>query len=141
MTVDALGIIPASAGGVAPGWTDANGNQIEFDNSGRNGLNATDGTNWLDMEAWRQARTWSSARPWQILMSGQVYLLTFRCQPTLRSGDDGTTFDNQLQVIWNGEVVGTIDPPDGSWRSYEFHLIGGSGDGSNTLTFSGSWQR
>ena len=40
-------------------------------------------------------------------------------------------------MIWNGDVVGTIDASDGSWRNYEFHLIGGSGNGSNTLVFQG----
>jgi Ca2+-binding RTX toxin-like protein len=134
MTVQPWGF--SGAGGVAPGWTDANGNQIEFDNSGRNGLNATDGTNWLDMEAFT-GQNMVISQTVSDIDDGQVYLLTFDAAD-FASGDDGTTFDNQLQVIWNGEVVGNIDPPDGSWRSYEFHLIGGSGDGSNTLTFSGS---
>ena len=52
--------------------------------------------------------------------------------------NDGTTLDNQLQVIWNGRCRRHHRRQRRQLKtSYEFHVIGGSGDGSNTLTFAG----
>ena len=124
-----------SGAGTAPGWTDANGFAIEFHNDGRGGLLATDGANWLDLEA-NPGQQNFVRQTVSGVQDGQVYVLTFDAAD-LSDIDDGTTQDNQLQVIWNGEVVGTIDAVDGAWRSYEFHLIGGAGDGTNTLAFAG----
>ncbi|MDX5402824.1 MAG: hypothetical protein LPK02_11570, partial [Rhodobacterales bacterium] len=122
--------------GTVTGWTDANGKQIDFHTDERGGLRATDGTSWLDLEG-ASGQNNVIRQTVAGVEDGQVYLLSFDAAD-LADNADGTTLDNQLQVIWNGEVVGSIDPPDGSWRSYAFHLIGGSGDGSNTLTFAGS---
>jgi len=137
---DTTGMSPAGYGftegtGNVPGWTDANGNPIDFHNDGRGGLTATDGSNWMDMEAGAGQQNMISQAVTGV-SDGQVYVLTFDLAD-LSNINDGTTLDNQLQVIWNGDVVGTIDASDGSWTSYEFHVIGGSGDGSNTLTFAG----
>ena len=125
----------SGTGGIAPGWTDANGFAIEFHNDGRGGLLATDGANWLDLEA-NPGQQNFVRQTVSGVQDGQVYVLTFDAAD-LSDIDDGTTQDNQLQVVWNGEVVGTIDAVDGAWRSYEFHLIGGAGDGTNTLAFAG----
>lgn len=137
---DTTGMSPAfygffGPGGSAPGWTDANGNQIEFVNNGSRGLTATDGANWLDMEAFAGEHLVVSQTVTGV-SDGQVYVLSFDAAD-VANGNDGTTLDNQMQVVWNGDIVGTIDAVDGDWRSYEFHLIGGSGDGSNTLSFVG----
>lgn len=132
MTVTAFGF---SGAGTAPGWTDTNGFAIEFHDDVRGGLNATDGTNWADLEA-NPGQNNSITQTVAGVTDGQVYVLSFDAAD-LSNINDGTTLDNQLQVIWNGDVVGTIDASDGSWTSYEFHLIGGSGDGSNTLSFAG----
>ena len=125
----------SGTGGTAPGWTDANGFAIEFHADGRGGLNPTDGTNWADLEA-NPGQNNSISQTVAGVQDGQVHVLTFDAAD-LSNINDGTTLDNQLQVIWNGDVVGTIDASDGSWTSYEFHLIGGAGDGTNTLTFAG----
>jgi Ca2+-binding RTX toxin-like protein len=124
-----------SGAGAAPGWTDANGFPIEFHNDGRGGLTATDGSNWLDLEG-NPGQQSTVSQTVAGVQDGQVYVLSFDAAD-LSNINDGTTQDNQLQVIWNGDVVGTIDASDGSWRNYEFHLIGGSGNGSNTLVFQG----
>ena len=124
-----------SGAGAAPGWTDANGFAVEVHNDGRGGLTATDGSNWLDLEA-NPGQQNIVSQTVAGVQDGQVYVLSFDAAD-LSNINDGTTQDNQLQVIWNGDVVGTIDASDGSWRNYEFHLIGGSGNGSNTLVFQG----
>jgi VCBS repeat-containing protein len=122
-------------GGNITGWTDANGYRIDLHNDGRGGLTATDGTNWIDMEGGVGEHMVISQSVAGIT-NGQVYVLRFDVAD-LADANDGTALDNQLQVIWNGEVIATIDPADGSWSNYEFYLIGGSGNGSNTLTFAG----
>jgi Ca2+-binding RTX toxin-like protein len=126
----------SGSGGTAPGWTDANGSSVEFHADGRGGLTATDGAYWLDLEA-DPGQNSSISQTIAGAQDGEVYILTFDAGD-LSDANDGTALDNQLQVIWNGEVIATIDPSDGSWTSYEFHVIGGSGDGSNTLTFAGT---
>ncbi len=133
MTTTWFGV--SGTGGTAPGWTDANGFALEFHSDGRGGLTATDGTNWLDLEA-NPGQNMVVSQTIAGVQDGQVYVLSFDAGD-VADANDGTVLDNQLQVIWNGEVVATINPSDGSWTNYEFHLIGGSGDGSNTLTFAG----
>ena len=122
-------------GGTMTGWTDANGYRIDLHNDGRGGLTATDGTNWIDMEGGTGEHMVISQAVAGVA-AGQVYVLRLDVGD-LADANDGTALDNQLQVIWNGEVIGTINPPDGSWNTYEFYLIGGSGNGSNTLTLAG----
>ena len=125
-------------GGSVSGWTDANGSSIEFVNNGRGGLLATEGNNWLDTEG-LAGQNLVISQAVAGVSDGEVYALRFDAGD-LVDAHDGTALDNQFQVIWNGEVIASIDPSDGSWTSYEFYLTGGSGDGSNTLTFVGSGQ-
>lgn len=122
-------------GGVMPGWTDANGNAMDVDRSGRFGLSATDGANWLDLEG-EAGQHMVIGQNVTGITDGDAYVLRFDVGDYANS-DDGTIFDNRVQVIWNGEVMATLDPADGGWTTYEFTLIGGSGDGSNRLTFAG----
>ena len=133
MTAQSFGF--SNATGNVTGWTDANGFRIDFHNDARGGLTATNGNNWIDMEGGSGQHN-AISQNLSGINAGQVYVLSFDVGD-MASINDGTTLDNQLQVIWNGDVVGTIDAVDGGWRSYEFHLIGGSGNGSNRLTFQG----
>ena len=126
----------ASPGSSMPGWTDINGYEIQVSDQARGGLTATDGNNWLDMQE-NGGNDTAISQTVAGLTDGQIYVLSFDAGD-IPNGDDGTDEDNQIQVIWNGEVVDTINPPDGSWESYEYHLAAGTGDGSNTLTFTGS---
>ncbi|MFK2823864.1 VWA domain-containing protein, partial [Arcobacter sp. YIC-80] len=41
----------------------------------------------------------------------------------------------KMQVIWNGEVIATIDGDNSSWETMNLQVEGGSGDGSNRLEF------
>jgi Ca2+-binding RTX toxin-like protein len=122
-------------GGSITGWTDANGYRIDRHNDGRGGLTATNGSNWIDMEGGNGEHMVISQNVAGIT-SGQVYVLRFDLAD-LADANDGTGADNQMQVIWNGEVIATINPGDGFLRTCEFNLIGGSGNGTNTLTFAG----
>lgn len=121
--------------GSVTGWTDANGFAIDFHNDERGGLTATDGANWMDMEAAAGQQNVISQSVSGVAY-GEVYVLSFDVGD-YPDGNDDTALDNQLQVIWNGDVIATIDPSDGNWDSHEFYVVGGSGDGTDTLTFAG----
>lgn len=41
----------------------------------------------------------------------------------------------KMQVIWNGEVIATIDGDNSSWETMNLQVVGGSGDNSNRLEF------
>ncbi|UTJ07929.1 tandem-95 repeat protein [Arcobacter roscoffensis] len=41
----------------------------------------------------------------------------------------------KMQVIWNGEVIATVDGDNSSWQTMNLQVEGGSGDGSNRLEF------
>ena len=119
--------------GVIPGWTTANGaQQIDVHNDGRGGIPATDGRNWLDLEA----------SPGNIVIgqnvagvaAGQSYSLAFDAGDLVGGG-------NGVQVFWGGQLVGTVDPTDGSMTHYTFELIGGAGNGNNRLATGGGPRR
>ena len=116
--------------GVIPGWTTANGaQQIDVHNDGRFGIPATDGRNWLDLEA----------SPGNIIIGqnvggvtpGQSYTLGFDAADLVGGG-------NGIRVFWGGQLVGVVDPSDGSMTHYTFELIGGAGNGNNRLEFEGT---
>jgi hypothetical protein len=65
-------------------------------------------------------------------LDGHVYTLSFNMNSRGNRSGEGVA-----EVYWNGELIDTIDPTDGGggWQSYSYDIVGGSGDGSNTLTF------
>jgi Ca2+-binding RTX toxin-like protein len=121
-----------AADGNADGWTDSTGESIDFHNNGRGGVQASDGSNWLDTED--SPGNNLIGQDIQGVVDGQPYTLTF-------DAADGNHIpqedDNQVQVFWGGELVATIDPSSNVMTEYQFVLIGGAGDGSNRLEFSG----
>lgn len=135
---DVTGLTPTAYGyvgtGSIVGWTADDGtDRIDVHNDNRGGLIATDGSNWLDLEG-DFGDVLTIGQDVAGVAEGQVYVLTFDVGDD-PDGDDGTANDNTLNVIWNGEIIATIDPTDGSFESYEFYVVGGSGDGSNRLEF------
>ncbi len=120
--------------GTAPGWTDANGNEIDFHNDGRGGVNPTEGDNWLDLEA-----SPGNNRVGQIVdgvQDGETYKLTFDAGDKRDEPQSGTG-ENLIQVYWGGQLIATVDPEGGQMNEYTFNVTGGSGDGSNKLEFVG----
>ncbi len=60
---------------------------------------------------------------------GATYRLTFSIADA-----DGTTNDDGVRVMWNGQVI-YEGLPDASWNTLTFNVVGGTGDGSNELIF------
>ena len=127
---DTTGMTPTALGfraddGMAPGgWFAGPGGVIDIHNSGP-GI-ATDGSNWLDTEGVPGVTTISQTISGVI--DGSPYRLEF-------DAIDGPTDDNGLNIYWNGDLIGTVDPETSFPTGYVFDVIGGSGDGTNTLTF------
>ncbi|WP_298494445.1 Hint domain-containing protein [uncultured Maritimibacter sp.] len=122
--------------GTVPGWTEANGYDIDFHSDSRNGIVAQDGAHWLDMEGYagQNLRIGQNVAG---IQDGETYIIHVDVADFL-SVQDNTSDDNQVQIIWNGVVVATINPPDGSWETFEFVVVGGSGDATNRLEFAGA---
>ena len=138
---DTTGMTPAGfgfqgAGGSVPGWTDANGSSVDFHSDGRGGLTATDGANWLDMEGDAGQQLVISQTVTGLQPDG-IYQLSFDASD-LSNADDGTAQGNTIDVYWNGQLIDSIDPPDGGWQTYTYNLVGGAGDGTGTLEFRGA---
>ncbi len=135
---DTTGMTTTSYGyvgdGAIPGWTEDTGEEIDVHNDDRGGLEPTDGDNWLDLAATPGNST--VGQDVHGAIDGETYTLTFDTGD-LCDSKDGTIYDNQVQVIWGGEVVATINPVDGAMSSYEFTVVGGAGDGSDRLEFAG----
>ncbi|MEM6980284.1 MAG: hypothetical protein AAF539_11520 [Planctomycetota bacterium] len=66
------------------------------------------------------------------VVNGQDYSLTFEIPEAARNSGD------ELQVIWNEEVVAHLQRLDPLMDRVELKIRGGSGDGSNTLRFIGT---
>lgn len=126
-----------SGTGSVPGWSESTGTaEINLHADSRGGLSATDGSNWLDLEG-GPGQQHLIGQDVAGITDGDTYVIQFDIGD-LANADDDTANDNAVEVIWNGEIIATINPSDGDWQSYEFFVVGGSGNGSNRLEFQGS---
>ncbi|MFS1938433.1 VCBS domain-containing protein [Vibrio splendidus] len=90
-------------------------------------VDETDGDRMIDMEG--NGDNVTLTQQIQGVESGTLYQLSF----------DTAMYERlpsaELEVIWNGEVVATITPESNTMQTQLLELLGGSGDGSNTLSF------
>lgn len=105
------------------GWYTGSGGVIDVHNTGAGA--ASDGSNWLDMEGVAAVDTVSQAV--QGVIHGQPY--------TLRFDAIDAVGDNAVNVFWNGQLIDTVAPGSAGHETYSYQVFGGSGDGSNILTF------
>lgn len=116
-----------SANGQIEGWETLTNVGPEVTPSGLYGINATDGDWMLDLDASPGNVAIGQTIP--DVVDGEVFRLT------LDAGD--AVGDNEIQIVWGGNVVETIRPSFGVMSNYTVDLIGGSGDGSNTVLIAG----
>ncbi|MEL7149604.1 MAG: LamG-like jellyroll fold domain-containing protein, partial [Pseudomonadota bacterium] len=110
------------------GWTDANGHAFEMHVDGYADNAATDGAYWLDM-AENNAQM-DISQTISAMREGDSYELTFDV------GNYRSSMQGELEVYFGGELIATIDPSvEDQMDTFGFDLVGGSGDGSNTLRF------
>jgi T1SS-143 domain-containing protein len=62
--------------------------------------------------------------------SGNSYMLSFDYQP--RVHQDGTS-TNDVEVYWNGQLIGTLSGDTAGWQNFQFVVPGGAGDSSRLL--------
>ena len=119
------------------GWTQSS---IDVHEAGHMDLGATDGDYHVDLAAQSNG---TLTRELEGLEDGETYSLSMDLKSRGAYGDgvSGTAEEalgqSVVQVVWNGEIIATIDPAnDGlGWNTYTLELTAGSGDGSNTITF------
>ena len=105
------------------GWYTGAGGVIDIHHTGAGA--ASDGSNWLDMEAVAAIDTVSQAV--QGVIAGQPYTLRFDAIDAIGN--------NAVNVFWNGQLIDTVAPGSDGHQTYSYEVFGGSGDGSDILTF------
>lgn len=108
-----------------PGWTSSAGT-IELQN-GNGGQVAAAGTQWLELDTY--AGQIDSIYQDIQTTSGQTYALSFSAAQ--RTGYTGST--NTIEVLWNGTVIGVVEPQSTTWSLYSFNVTGSGG--LDRLTF------
>ena len=119
------------------GWTQSS---IDVHEAGHMGLGTTDGDYHVDLAAQSNG---TLTRELEGLEDGETYSLSMDLKSRGINGDGVTGTAEQalgqsvVQVVWNGEIIATIDPANEGlgWNTYTLDLTAGSGDGSNTITF------
>ncbi len=106
------------------GWTYEN---VDVHQAGHNNYGATDGEHHLDLAS---VTNGTASQAIDGMMDGQVYNLSVDMKSRGGAGE------SVAEVYWNGELIDTIDPSQtgSGWQQFDFDLVGGSGDGTNTLT-------
>jgi len=101
---------------------------VDVQQAARWGTGASDGDHRLDLSANQNG---TASQQIDGMLEGQVYTFSFDSAPR------GPAGETVAEVYWNGELIDTIDPAEAGagWNTYSYNIVGGSGDGTNTLTF------
>ncbi|MEM7330046.1 MAG: LamG-like jellyroll fold domain-containing protein [Pseudomonadota bacterium] len=98
-------------------WDSANGIEV-WDNLG--GVAASEGNQFLELDYTHAADAISQTVSTE---AGQTYILSF----DMRARGSSTT--DMIEVYWNGELVGSVDPASTRWEEVSFEVTGtGMGD-------------
>jgi Ca2+-binding RTX toxin-like protein len=65
------------------------------------------------------------SRVWQDVQTGKGTDYTFSFDSAMRQGTSPGT--NTIEVYWNGQLVGRVDPSSTDWQHNEFHVVGTGG--------------
>lgn len=115
-----------SPAGVIAGWVNAD-SRAEVHRDVVGGVGATEGTYWFDMEG--APNNASLSQTVEGVGEGLTYQLRFSIADT-----DTAQANDTIEVWWGGELVYS-GVPKGTWQTMTIDVLGGAGDGSNTLTF------
>lgn len=108
------------------GWTRTAGlgGRVQFIRDGYMGVHSGSGDYMMDMGHYGNVALKRTVD----LAAGETAFLQFNVVDP-RNGNNG----NGLDVYYGGQLIESIDPGAGPSRPYSIELIGGTGDGSNTL--------
>lgn len=107
------------------GWTSSAGSQTNILRSGA-GTYSSDGQNSLELDAELGVDSISQSVQ---TVAGQVYDLRF----DTRLGPTTSPSTADMEVLWNGALVGTIRPGSQTFETMNFQVVGTGGN--DTLTF------
>ncbi|MFD2250844.1 VCBS repeat-containing protein [Pseudochelatococcus lubricantis] len=119
--------------GVVAGWADINGNRVEIVNApeNQNNVKPKDGAFFFDLDGYGKLS--EIGQTVVGVEQGAIYELKF----SIADGD-ARTDDDGVQVLWGGKVIFEGMPSSNAWATVALELVGGAGDGSNTLIFKGT---
>ncbi|MEM0908336.1 MAG: hypothetical protein AAGJ94_13285 [Pseudomonadota bacterium] len=134
---DTRGLSPRDFGFVGnnlQGWTSTGNGTPEIVLDGVVGMPSSEGEYWLDTGS-IDDKIIDISQTVAGVEEGATYKLTFDAGQWDPPSDAP---DETMNVYWNGELVATISPDAvDSYETFEFVVVGGSGDGTNTLRFQG----
>ena len=114
-----------SPAGVIAGWVNTGDTRAEVHKDTVGGVSAAEGTYWFDLEgAPNNAKLVQTVAG---VETGATYQLTFSIADT-----DTAQASDTDDVYWGGQLVYTGIPKN-KWQEITIDVIGGAGDGSNTL--------
>lgn len=120
--------------GPIPGWTNTGDGNPEIVRDGWVGMPAADGEYWIDTGT-LGARVIDISQNIEGLQAGETYELSFQAGQWQEPSAEP---DETMNVYWNGELIATIRPDViDAYELYQFEIVAGSGDGTNTLRFEG----
>ncbi|MEP3220262.1 MAG: hypothetical protein ABJO10_12020, partial [Lentilitoribacter sp.] len=108
------------------GWTLNSGPGFQFYSDGDRSVNTTEGSYYLDMD--EAPGNIAIEQAVSDLTTGTSYQLSF---DTAATGG----YDASVEVYWNGELIDTVTSESTTMSSSTFTVVGGSGDGSDTIEF------
>jgi len=120
--------------GDPPNWTSATPGGAELIGDGIVGMPARDGEYWLDMGQ-AAARVVDISQKVENLAPGTALRLIVHAGQWRRPSEPP---DETLNVYWGGRLVATVRPETvGGYESFEFDVVAGAGDGTDTLRLEG----
>jgi glycerophosphoryl diester phosphodiesterase len=116
-----------SPAGVIEGWVNTSDTRAEVHKDTVGGISSKAGAYWFDMEGAPANAT--LVQTVAGVEEGATYQLKFSIADT-----DAAQTNDSIRVSWGGQVIyeGT---PKNSWQDITIDVVGGAGDGSNTVTF------
>jgi hypothetical protein len=100
------------------GTWQSSANRIEVWTEGKNGVTGTDGKNVVEVNAQNGVLSQTVKTE-----AGTYYGISFDY-----AGQPGQIASSKMEVLWNGAVIGTVDPTDATMKNYHFHAHGTGGN-------------
>ena len=116
--------------GLLEGWN-VEGHWSELPTNGYLGVKASDGDQWVDMAHGGPGDDARMSQTIANLEAGAEYALSM--DAALQSA----SFPSHVEVWWNGDLIGYLTPETRDMVNFDFTVVAGTGDGSDTLKLIG----
>jgi hypothetical protein len=120
-----------------PGWVNLASGRVEQHQDTVSGVSASDGAYWTDLDG--NLNHVQLAQTVEGVERGTTYALSFEI------GDNDLKDAKTITVSYAGQIVYQGAPKGAAWEVISVQVVGGSGDGSDTLVFAerrqAEWRR